>query len=190
MMGVIYIKNLEIIESQIRQMLASIVWTHKIQEKQSDIYKWWYNFWETIRIVAGAVTTSGIIAILFLDEYWIKVITAGISIITLFIDSYLKVYDLKVLSNTHKSSALDLLKLREETISVLCDIKLNKYTEETLIEKRDYISQRQMEIYINMLDCSDKAVEKASESLKEKGDSTYSEEEIDSFLPILARKNK
>lgn len=94
-------------------MLASIVWTHKIQEKQSDIYKWWYNFWETIRIVAGAVTTSGIIAILFLDEYWIKVITAGISIITLFIDSYLKVYDLKVLSNTHKSSALDLLKLRE-----------------------------------------------------------------------------
>ena len=171
-------------------MLASIVWTHKIQEKQSDIYKWWYNFWETIRIVAGAVTTSGIIAILFLDEYWIKVITAGISIITLFIDSYLKVYDLKVLSNTHKSSALDLLKLREETISVLCDIKLNKYTKETLIEKRDYISQRQMEIYINMLDCSDKAVEKASESLKEKGDSTYSEEEIDSFLPILARKNK
>lgn len=72
----------------------------------------------------------------------------------------------------------------------MCDIKLNKYTEETLIEKRDYISQRQMEIYINMLDCSDKAVEKASESLKEKGDSTYSEEEIDSFLPILARKNK
>ena len=47
-----------------------------------------------------------------------------------------------------------------------------------------------MKIYINMLDCSDKAVEKASESLKEKGDSTYSEEEIDSFLPILARKNK
>lgn len=37
MMGVIYIKNLEIIESQIRQMLASIVWTHKIQEN-NQIY--------------------------------------------------------------------------------------------------------------------------------------------------------
>lgn len=186
----VHIKNIEILESQIRQMLASIVWTHKIQEKQADIYKWWYNFWETTRIAAGAVTTSGIIAILFLDEHWIKVITAVISIVTLFIDSYLKVYDLKVLSKKHKESAIDLLKLREETISVLCDIKLDKYNEEALISKRDYINETQIGIYKNMLDCSNKAVEKASKTLNERGDSTYSDEEIDRFLPVLARTSK
>lgn len=190
MIGVIYIKNIEILESQIRQMLASIAWTHKIQEIQADIYRWWYNFLETIRIIAGAVTTSGLITILFIDEYWIKITTAVISIITLFIDSYLKVYDLKDLANTHKRSALDLLELREEIISVLCDIKLNKYAEGTIIEKRDYINQSQIKIYKNMLDCSNKSVKRASELLKQRGDSNYSDEEIDSFLPVLARKRK
>ena len=32
------INNIEIIESQLRQVFASVVWSHKIQEKQADIY--------------------------------------------------------------------------------------------------------------------------------------------------------
>ena len=35
--------NMEILESQLRQIFASVVWTHKIQEKQSDIYLNRYN---------------------------------------------------------------------------------------------------------------------------------------------------
>lgn len=40
------------------------------------------------------------------------------------------------------------------------------------------------------LDASTKAVKKASNDLKVREDDTYSDEEIDSFLPVLARKNK
>lgn len=182
--------DLEIIESQIRQMLASIVWTHKIQEKQADIYKNWYNFWETVRIILASITASGIFTVIFLDNYILKIITAIISIITLFIDFYLKSYDLKFLANKHKLSALELLELREETISILCDIKLDKYDASSLLEKRDYIKSNEIKIYKNMLDCSDRAVNRATKALKDSGDSSYSDEEIDKFLPLLARKNK
>ena len=34
---------MEYLESQLRQKLASVVWTHKIQEKEADYYKRLYS---------------------------------------------------------------------------------------------------------------------------------------------------
>lgn len=171
-------------------MFAGVVWTHKIQEKQADIYLENNNKMENWRMALSAVTTSGIFAVIFIDEYWLKIVTAIVSMISLFINSYYKVYDLKALQKKHKKSAIDLLELREEIIAVLCDIKIGKYDEESLISKRDEILKKQMQIYKECLDVSGDAVTKASENLKSRKDNTYSDEEIDGFLPVLARKNK
>lgn len=46
-----------------------------------------------------------------------------------------------------------------------------------------------MRIYKDCLDASSKAVNRASANLKIRQDNTYSDDEIDSYLPILARKN-
>ena len=181
---------MNIIESQLRQIFAGIVWTHKIQEKQSDIYLNRYNFMEFIRIIISALTTSGVCAVIFVDQYILKIITAIISFLGLGISIYYKSYDLGSLQKKHKKSALELLELREEIITVLCDIKMEKYNEESLIIKRDEIIKKQFEIYKECLDATPQAVKMASENLKIRRDNTYSDEEIDSFLPILARKNK
>lgn len=165
-----------------------MVWTHKIQEKQADIYLEQYNRLEFIRISLSALTSSGIFTVIFVDNFWLKLITAIVSAISLFISTYFKTYDLKLLQKEHKKSALLFLKLREELVSVLCDIKMNKYTEEELLKKRDDLINKKVEIANNTLDASEKAVKKASESLKVKQDNTYTDEEIDSFLPLLARK--
>lgn len=163
------------------------MWTHKIQEKQADIYLKEYKFLEFIRILLSALTSSGIFAVVFVDNFWLKLITAIVSAISLFISTYFKTYDLKLLQKEHKKSALAFLELREELTSVLCDIKMNKYTEEELFKKRDDLIKKKIKIANNTLDASEKAVTKASESLKCRQDNTYSDEEIDSFLPLLAR---
>lgn len=165
-----------------------MVWTHKIQEKQADIYLEQYNHLEFMRILLSALTSSGIFAVIFVDKFWLKLITAIVSAISLFISTYFKTYDLKLLQKEHKKSALLFLELREELVSVLCDIKMNKYTEENLLKKRDDLIKKKIEIANNTLDASVEAVNKASESLKVKQDNTYTDEEIDSFLPLLARK--
>lgn len=165
-----------------------MVWTHKIQEKQADIYLKKYNRLEFMRILSSALTSSGIFAVLFVNEFRLKLITAIVSAISLFISTYFKTYDLKLLQKEHKKSALLFLELREELVSVLCDIKMNKYIEEDLLKKRDDLINKKVEIANNTLDASEKAVKKASESLKVKQDNTYTDEEIDSFLPLLARK--
>lgn len=182
-------RTIEITESEIRQIFASVVWTHKIQEKQADIYLSRYNFFKNLKIILSAVTTSGICGVLFIDKYWLKVVTAIISVVSLAINAYFKEYDLKTLQKQHKKSALQLLELRNNIISVLCDIKIGKYDEKSLLTKRDEILVKMHTIENNCLDASSKAVDKASENLKERKDNTYSDDEIDSFLPILARKN-
>ena len=164
------------------------MWTHKIQECQADIYLEKHNKMETLRIALSAITTSGICTVVFIDENWLKILTALISVVSLFINSYFKVYDLDALQKHHKSSAIDLLELREVLIAILCDIKLDKYNEDTLMQKRDEILKKQMDIYKECLDASSEAVTRASEKLKGRQDNTYSDEEIDSFLPLLARK--
>lgn len=148
---------MEYIEAQLRQKLASTVWTHKIQEKQADIYLNKYNLLETIRIIILAITTSGIVSCIFVDEVWIKIITAILSAISLFISTYLKSYDLKGLHQRHKETAIQLL-----------DLSICK----------------------NSLDAKNKAIKKASKALKFTQDNTYSDEEIDSYLPVELRKNK
>lgn len=181
---------MEYIEAQLRQKLASIVWTHKIQEKQADIYLNKYNLLETIRIIILAITTSGIVSCIFVDEVWIKIITAILSAISLFISTYLKSYDLKGLHQRHKETAIQLLELREDIISTICDIKCNNISKEDSIEKRNLINNKYLSICKNSLDAKNKAIKKASKALKVTQDNTYSDEEIDSYLPVELRKNK
>lgn len=181
---------MEHIEAQLRQILASTVWTHKIQEKQADIYLNKYNLFETIRIIVLAITTSGIVSCIFVDEVWIKIVTAILSAISLFISTYLKSYDLKGLHQSHKETAIQLLELREDIISVICDIRTNIIGMEDLIKKRDEIKYKYLSICKNSLDAKNSAVKKASKALKVRQDNTYSNEEINSYLPVALRKNK
>ncbi|HCL4436927.1 TPA: SLATT domain-containing protein [Clostridium botulinum] len=190
MIGGIIINNIEILESQLRQIFASVVWTHKIQEKQADIYLKRYNRLERSRILLSALTSSGIFAVVFVDNFRLKIITAGVSAVSLYINTYFKSYDLKSLQKKHKGSAIELLEIREDLMSVLCDVAIGKYSEEELFKKRDEFLERKIEIAKNALDAGDKAVKEASNSLKIREDNTYSDNEIDSYLPILARKNK
>ena len=41
---------MNIIESEIRQIFASIVWNHKIHEKHSDINSFWFNILEFCKV--------------------------------------------------------------------------------------------------------------------------------------------
>jgi len=187
---VIKINNIEVLESQLRQVFASVVWTHKIQEKQADRYLRKYKLLEFIKVTLSAITSSGIFAAIFVDNKWLKIITAIISGASLFITTYYKSYDLKSLQKQHKKSAIELLELREDLVSVLCDIKIDKYNEDELTKKRDELLKRKIKIAKCTLDPDEEAVKEASDNLKKRQDNTYSDDEIDSYLPKLARKNK
>ncbi len=181
---------MDIIESEIRQIFASIVWTHKIHEKQCDINSFWFNILEFCKILSSAITTSGLLTCFFIDEVALKIVTTIFSAICLFINTFYKTYNLKESRDSHKASALEFLQLRNETISLLTDIKLDRIKLEEVISQRSELLVRYHDICKRSLNTSDRAVNKASKALKKQKDNTFSDKEIDSYLPIELRKEK
>lgn len=181
---------MEVIESEIRQIFASIVWNHKIHEKHCDINSFWFNILEFSKILSSAITTSGLLTCFFVDEIILKIVTTIFSAICLFINTFYKTYNLKESRDSHKLTALEFLELKNETICVLSDIKIEKISLEEAISRRNEILTKYHDICKRSLNTCDRAVKKASKALKIQGDNTFTDKEIDSYLPIELRKEK
>ena len=158
------INNYEVLEDVVRDSYSGVVWSHKIQEKQSDIYAEKFKKMETINIGAASLTSVGIITMVFTDPLWLKLVSALVSFASVYITAYFKSFDLQKLIRLQNVSVENLLK---------------RYNE--LVKETDTI-------YLEAPSTTDEAVDRASEALKIKKDNTFSDEEIDSFLPISLRR--
>lgn len=181
---------MEILESELRQIFASVVWNHKIHEKDADRYNKHFNILETTKIFCLTLTTSGLLSTFFTEQLWVKILATIISAITIFINTYYKTYNLNELKNSHKSTALCYLNLRNKIISLLSDIHSHVIEFDEVRKMRDKILEEYYEICKNAPQTSDKAVEMAKKALEIQKDNTFSDEEIDSYLPIVLRKKK
>ena len=74
-----------------RDSYASVVWSHKIQEKQADIYAEKFKKMENVNIVAASLTSVGIVALIFTDPLWVKLVSALISFATGYITAYFSI---------------------------------------------------------------------------------------------------
>ena len=171
------------IESSVRQTFASVVWSHKIQEKQADIYTDSFHLLEILRIAAASLTSAGIVSIIFYDELWIKIASALISFVTIFISSFFKTFDLRTMISKHKGTANKLLSIRDDLHILLLQIKLRKDDPSVLIENYKDLMNQLHKIYDEAPSTTDKAVKKARKALHIDNDNTFTETEIDSFLP-------
>ncbi|MBR6688584.1 MAG: SLATT domain-containing protein [Clostridia bacterium] len=181
---------MEIIESEIRQIFASVVWNHKIHEKQCDINSKHYNFLEFVRLLSSVITTSGLLTCIFIDEFYVKLVTTIVSAISMFVTAFCKTYNIKDTMQEHKVIALEFLQLKNEIISILSEIKIKRIDEERAIEKRNKVLDKYHTLCKKSLNTTDKAVKLASKALKEQRDNTFDDKEIDSYLPIELRKEK
>lgn len=182
------IENYRVLEDVVRDSYSGVVWSHKIQEKQSDIYAERFKVMETINIGAASLTSVGIIALIFTDPLWLKLISALISFATVYITAYFKSFDLQKLVASHKATANKLISIRDKYKVLLTEIKLQSDSVENLLIKYNQLVKETDAIYLEAPSTTDEAVERASEALKVKKDNTFSNEEIDSFLPISLRR--
>ncbi len=171
----------------VRQNFASVVWTHKIQEKQSEIYEDKYKKIECANIFTAALTSCGVFSTFYQDFWLFKVLTILLSFVTVFIASYMKSFDFKTLGKGNKEYANKFLVIRNKLLSVIADIHLMKKPVEEIQEQFETILNELNEYYVNAPTTTDKAVSKASEALKVNKDYTFTNEEIDRFLPESLR---
>ena len=106
-------KEYKALEDQVRTRYASVAWTHKIQEKQAEIYDKRYAIIATINILAASITSAGIVSTFFTDGTVLKVISAIVSFITVFLTALLKSFDYQSMAKANKTAATKLVILRD-----------------------------------------------------------------------------
>lgn len=176
-------EDYKILKGTVRSMYGSVCWSHKIQEKQAEIYANKYRHMETINIVCSAAVGVGVLSLFFADCLIIKLLSTIVSFASAFIAAYFKSFDLKELSKDNKKAALKLLGIRDELKFLLMMIKAEKSNFEILSSEYKEIIKRLDSIYLEAPNTSEKAVELARIALEVNKDNEITDEEINRNLP-------
>ena len=137
--------NYQILLDEVRQIFAGVVWTHKIQEKQADIYATQYKIINAINIITTTATSCGIITTIFFNEFIAKFVTACISFVALSTTAYLKIFDLKNMESNHRIAANKFVVIRNQLLYIIAelhmynDINIIKDKYENIIENLDNV---------------------------------------------------
>lgn len=116
-----------------------------------------------------------------------KIITAIFSFFTIFIAAYNKSFDLKALAGNNKVAANQLIGIRNEMLQIISDLHLMNKQPEEINGEFVKLMKRLNKIYVEAPTTTDEAVKRATEALKEKNEYTYTDDEIDCFLPPILR---
>ncbi|MGB1204900.1 MAG: SLATT domain-containing protein [Chitinophagales bacterium] len=182
--------QVKILEAQIRECFGRVVWSHKTQEKCADIIMNRHNWIKIIQIVLSALTTTGVLVAVFGENQTIGIIAASLSATLFGINTYVKGHDLGEIAQKHSDAASNLWDIREKYLSLITDINANTISLDNVVIKRDELQEKLRGIYKGSPRTISKAYEKASKALKVNEELTFSNSEIDLFLPKELRKTQ
>ena len=157
-------------ETSVNRSYASVVWSHKIQEKQCDIYTRQYKLLETLNIIAASA-------------FWIKIISAILSFVTIFVSAYFKSFDLHQMTLSNKDTANKLLCIRDQLYLIILKIHMGCDSVNNLLTQYEDVLKELDKIYQSAPNTTNKAVKLARKALNVDKDNSFSEDEINAFLP-------
>ena len=140
------------------------------------------------QIVLSAVTTAGFVGAVFGAGQIGAVLGIIVSTALLALNTYTKDYDLGELAQKHKHAANDLWSIREKYLSLLVDLAMREKPLEALQQQRDELVEQLHAAYSGAPSTTLQAYKKAQESLKKLEEMTFTDTEIDAFLPKELRR--
>ncbi|PWW11211.1 MULTISPECIES: SLATT domain-containing protein [Pseudidiomarina] len=185
-----------ILEGQLRECYGRVVYSHKTHEKCADILLARHKkikFWQ---IVLSALLTGGLVTALFdfsaLAAYQKSgaFIALVLSTLLLVLNSYTKDYDLGEIAQKHRQAGADLWDIRERYLSLLTDLTMAAVGLDVIRSQRDKLTEELHAIYIGAPSTNFKAYSEAQRALKDLEDMTFSDSEIDAFLPKELKRGK
>lgn len=172
-----------ILEGQLRECYGRVVYSHKTHEKCADILLTRLSRIKLWQIILSALTTGGFISTFFGAGEIGTGIGVVVSTLLLVLNAYTKNYDLGELAQKHKQAANEIWLIREKYLSLLTDLAMGEKFIKQLQSERDTLLESLHSVYSGSPSTTFDAYKKAQDALKAKEDMTFSDEEIDAFLP-------
>ena len=179
-----------ILIGQLREAYGRCVYSHKTQEKCADLLLTKLGHIKFCQIVLSALTTAGFIGAAFGAGTVGAVLGGIVSVALLALNAYTKNYDLGELAQKHKQAAVDIWLIREKYLNLLVDLEMKEKPLESLQSARDELVQQLYEVYRGAPATTYKAYRSAQNALQHLEDMTFSEAEVDAFLPRALRKGE
>lgn len=158
------------VQNSLLDAVVSVGWTHKINEKQSERYMWWFKVVSTLQLISAGVTSTGAITLFFTDKYWAKIITSIFGLISFICVGILKAWDFKELATKSKQYANSQFILRERLIDCLRDLLYNLEPIDKIISEWRIIEKERLEQSARAPQTANLSVKKASKQLKKRQD--------------------
>jgi hypothetical protein len=182
-------ENHQILEGQLRESFGRVVYSHKTHEKCADLLIDLHNKIKISQIVLSALVTGGLISSLFEFEFlmpWKQIgiiVTVVLSTALLVLNSYTKDYDLGEIAQKHRQAGSNLWMVREKYLSLLADLRMKAISCDEIRTRRDNLMEDLHAVYQGAPSTNWKAYRAAQRALKELEDMTFSDDEINAFLP-------
>ncbi|OGF56616.1 MAG: hypothetical protein A2Z21_01230 [Candidatus Fraserbacteria bacterium RBG_16_55_9] len=173
----------EILEAQLRESYGRVVYSHKTHEKCADLLLTRLSrikFWQ---ITLSAIATAGFVTAVVGPTAVGSLVGLIVSTCLLALNAYTKDYDLGELAEKHRQTAAELWAIRERYLSLLTDLAMNEISLKEIRLERDRFIEDLQVAYGGAPSTTFQAYKKAQAALKRLDDMTFSDEEIDAFLP-------
>nr|WP_246754448.1 SLATT domain-containing protein [Bradyrhizobium diazoefficiens] len=172
-----------------RESFGRCAYTHKTHEKMAEGYAARLGHIKLCQIILSALTTGGAVGVIFDRNSLIyPYATALLAIALLILNSYVKDIDPGEAAQKHREAASDIWNIREAYLSLLADIRDGAISLAALRQRRDDLQAQLHKIYRIAPHTDGKAYGRAQDALKNREDLTFSESEIDAFLPAPLKR--
>jgi len=178
-----------VLEGQLRECFGRVVYSHKTHEKCADILLSRLSRIKLWQIILSALITGGFIAAVFGAGQVGALLGILVSTMLLVLNAYTKNYDLGELAQKHRQAGVDLWIVREKYLSLITDLRMGDKRIETLQAERDALLDELHSVYSGAPSTTYQAYKKAQGALQRLEDMTFSDEEIDAFLPKELKKD-
>ncbi len=168
----------------VRESFGRVAWTHKTHEKSVEMEdkkirstRWW-NIGLT-----GLTFLSFIASVIFPDQKCLLYVSALLLAATLCYTVYLLSFNPEKIAESHRYVAKELWLIREKYVNLIADIMNEKIDTTEIMRRRDQLVKDLAMLYKFAPQTSSEAYNKASAALKDNEELTFSNKEINNFLP-------
>jgi hypothetical protein len=183
-------KGRECILSTARQLYARAVWTHKVHEKERELWSEKANTMNRISIyLVCATTIASVLSVAGATAWYMSLATACFAAISTGFVLWQSNLDPVGKENRHRTAAKELLCARESLFLLIVRCHIGADSVENLQASLVAATRELTTIFKFAADTCPKAFRLAGGSLKA-GEYSFSEDEIDALLPSEFRKGR
>lgn len=173
-----YRRNLMI---QLRESYGKLTYTYTAHNKMANRMDIERKRVARIKIALSAVSTVGLVSVLGVNQFCLKLITTLVSATLLALTLYYKDTDVIQAISEHRKAANDLWNYREAYLSLMTDF--DKYSDDELSVKRDILTSAVGKIYSTTPRTDQKSYRATQKALKDEEEQFFTPDEIDKMLP-------